>query len=75
MEQTVVHRADAIESQAQAHHIVMILGESLYARRVAYVAQDLVREGSLQGGGSFVESGGLLMGEGVEIAAVATGKM
>ena len=75
VEQAVAHRTDAIEAEAQAHHVVMILGEAFDACRVAYVAQYLVGEGGLQGGGGFVEAGGLQVSEGVELGAVAACKM
>jgi len=39
---------DAVEPEAEAHHVVMALREVLYARCVADVAQYVVGEGLLK---------------------------
>ena len=71
----VVYWADAVEAEAKAHHVEVVLWEALDACRVADVAQYLVAEGALQGVGSLLEALGLQVGEVVKLGAVATGKV
>ena len=65
MKQTVINRTDAIESESQSHHIVMIFGETFYTSRVADVAEYLVREGCLQLVGSIGKAGSLKVSKGI----------
>ena len=48
MDHVIVDRVDAIQAQAEAAHIKVALRETLYARRIADVAQNLVGESLLQ---------------------------
>ena len=54
---------------------MVVFREALYACRVADVSQYPVGEGGLQCRGGLIEAGGLLVGEGIEVAAVAAGKV
>ena len=64
-----------IETDAEAAHIHLPLGEVLDAGRVVHVAQDLVAEGGLQATATLVEQGKLAGREVVEVIAVGAHEM
>ena len=71
----IVARIDAIESQSEPAHVELSLGEVLNAGGVADVAEDFVRERLLQLCAGLVEELELTGGEIVEVVAVGTHKM
>ena len=63
VEHLVAAGIDAIESEAEAHHVEMVFGEVLYGCRIAYMTYYLVGIGSHQLSAGLVEKGELLVGE------------
>ena len=71
----VVHGAESVMTDAEAHHVELVLRESLYACRVEYVAQHLVVERLVELVGHALEAAHLLLGEVVETLLVAAHEM
>ena len=75
MPQELCDGRDAVEADAQAHHVHLVLGEPQDTGRVEYVAQYLVFGVLLQVVGTAGEGVDLLVRELVEAGFVAAGKV
>ena len=75
MNHAVVNRVDAVEADAQAHHVKLCAGEALHACGVADVAQDFVVEGLLQRRGGLLKELNLATREAIEQRRVAPHEM
>ena len=67
MNKCIVHRIDAIESQAETYHVVMGTRETFNPCRIADVPQDFMGECRLQLGRSLGKDFILLTGEVVKL--------
>ena len=75
VEQVVVARIYAIETESETNHIEMVLREMLDACRVADVADNLVTISCLEVLRGLVEELELLFAEGIELVVVASHEM
>ena len=75
MNNRVVYRADSVKSDSQPYHIKLRAGETLDSRRIADMAQNLMRESGLQLLRALFKQFYLLARKGIELGRITSYEM